>query len=213
MTGGRRELTDTECHRAANYGAQVRRVRGLVSPRGSKPVWTFVELGHPMSQDHWPRITPPQIRAAVWHSLIAGARGITYFNHSFGGRCQTQHACCGIPAMRACGDGQGDEQADQGARPVLNAPFVTSRWTHSQATKAMVKWKGGHFYVFAVRRRMFLYGLVLDPVRGQRDRHRPRREARDPGPRRVVQRLLRRRQRGSHLPHRRRLGLRSDPTV
>ena len=33
--------------------------------------------------------------------------------------------------------------------PVLNAPFVTSRWRHSPGTKAMVKWQGGHFYVFA----------------------------------------------------------------
>ena len=31
-------------------------------------------------------IAPEEVRAAVWHSLIAGARGIVYFNHSFGVR-------------------------------------------------------------------------------------------------------------------------------
>ena len=149
LTGGRRELTDTECHRAANYGAQVRRVRGLISPRGSKPVWTFVEVGHPMSRDDWPRITPPQIRAAVWHSLIAGARGITYFNHSFGGPCRTQHALrepCYASVRAAV---KATNKQIKSLAPVLNAPFVTSRWTHSRTTQAMMKWKGGHFYVFA----------------------------------------------------------------
>ena len=141
-----------------------------------------------MSQDHWPSITPPQIRAAVWHSLIAGARGITYFNHSFGGRCQTQTRC-GSPAMRACGRrSKATEQADQGARPVLNAPFVTSRWTHSQGDEGDGEVEGRPL----LRLRRFsgercLHGLVLDPVRGQRDRHSPRRESQDPGPERVVQ--------------------------
>ena len=49
---------------------------------GSKPVWAVVELGHPFSESDWPTITPAQVRAAVWQSLIAGARGIVYFNHS-----------------------------------------------------------------------------------------------------------------------------------
>jgi hypothetical protein len=149
LAAGRRALTDTECHRASNYGAQVRRVRRLVSPRGSKPVWTFVELGHPMSQDHWPSITPPQIRAAVWHSIIAGARGIIYFNHSFGGRCQTQHALRDPCYASVRATVKGTNRQIKALAPVLNAPFVTSRWTHSPATKAMVKWHGGHFYVFA----------------------------------------------------------------
>ena len=142
-------LTDAECHRASNYGAQVRRVRRLVSPRGSKPVWTFVEVGHPASEDHWPSITPPQIRAAVWHSLIAGARGITYFNHSFGGPCRTQHALRDPCYASVRATVKATNRQIKALAPVLNAPFVTSRWTHSPATKAMVKWSRGHFYVFA----------------------------------------------------------------
>ena len=149
LTGGARALTDDQCHRASNYGAQVSRVRRLVSPRGSKPVWTFIEVGHPASEDHWPSITPPQIRAAVWHSLIAGARGITYFNHSFGGPCRTQHALREPCYARARATVKATNRQIKALAPVLNAPFVTSRWTHSPATKAMVKWSRGHFYVFA----------------------------------------------------------------
>ena len=190
------------------------RVRRLVSPRGSKPVWTFVEIGHPASEDHWPSITPPQIRAAVWHSLIAGARGITYFNHSFGGPCRTQHALRDPCYARARATVKATNRQIKALAPVLNAPFVTSRWTHSPATKAMVKWSRGHFYVFAgSAENVSSTRLVLDPLRRERHRHRRRREAPDSGPQRTVQRLVRRRQRDSHLSHRRWLGLRSEPSL
>jgi hypothetical protein len=33
-------------------------------------------------------VTPPQAIAAAWHSLIAGARGIIWFQHNFSGPCQ-----------------------------------------------------------------------------------------------------------------------------
>ena len=67
-------------------------MRALVSPPRSKPVWAFVEVGHPFSEADWPTIRPAEVQAAVWQSLIAGARGIIYFNHTFGGPNQTQHA-------------------------------------------------------------------------------------------------------------------------
>jgi hypothetical protein len=149
--GGRQRavVKADDCHVAANYGWQVSRVRSFVSPARSKPVWAFVEVGHPAGQDDWPGITPPQIRAAVWHSIIAGARGIIYFNHSFGGPCQTQHALrerC-YAAERAMVKSVNAQI--KSLAPVLNAPFVTSRWRHSRSTRAMVKWHGGQFYVFA----------------------------------------------------------------
>ena len=192
LTGGRRELTDTECHRAANYGAQVRRVRGLVSPRGSKPVWTFVELGHPMSQDHWPSITPSQIRAAVWHSLIAGARGITYFNHSFGGRCQTQHALREPCYASVRATVKATNKQIKSLAPVLNAPFVMSRWTHNQGDAGHGEMEGRPLLrVRRFGRECGFHRLVFDPVCRERHGQSPRRESQDPGPKRVVQGLLR----------------------
>ena len=148
--GGERGVVKADnCHVAANYGWQINRVRSLVSPARSKPVWAFVEVGHPASEDDWPSITPPQIRAAVWHSLIAKARGIIYFNHSFGGPCQTHHALREPCYASARATVKATNRQIKALAPVLNAPFVTSRWRHSRATKAMVKWQGGHFYVFA----------------------------------------------------------------
>jgi hypothetical protein len=134
-------VKENGCHVGANYGWQVNRVRSLVSPPRSKPVWNFVELGG--------GITPAQIRSAVYHSIIAGARGITYFNHQFGGNCETQNILrdpC-YPKVRAAVKAT-NKQVTALAR-VLNAPFVSSHWMHSRVTKAMVKWYRGHFYVFA----------------------------------------------------------------
>ena len=105
-------------------------MRSLVSPRGSKPIWNFVEVGHPFTENDAPTIQAAAIRAAVWHSLIAGARGILYFNHNFGGPCQSQHVLrdsCGAavrPTVKAV-----NEQIKRLA-PVLNAPFADGSLDH-----------------------------------------------------------------------------------
>jgi hypothetical protein len=148
LLAGGSSLSPAQCHRAANYGATVNRVRSLVSPPGSKPVWAIVELGHPFSESEYPTITPPQVRAAVWQSLIAGARGIVYFNHSFGGPDQTQHilrdgtnagsAYASIRSVVTATDAQITQLA-----AVLNSPTVISGWSHGPGTTAMVKWAEG----------------------------------------------------------------------
>ena len=148
LIAGGAALSPAECHRAANYGATVRRLRELVSPAGSKPVWAFVELGHPAGESDWPTITPPEVRAAVWQSLIAGARGIIYFNHSFGGPHETQHILrdgtepnSPYAPIRSVVTAMNREIAS--LAPVLNSPTVTSGWSHSAGTTAMVKWENG----------------------------------------------------------------------
>ncbi|MCB5274688.1 hypothetical protein BJG92_02225 [Arthrobacter sp. SO5] len=147
--GRERDLTDQECRRAANYGWTVDRVRSLVRPAGSKPVWAFVEVGHPFTEMEAPTITGPEIRAAVWSSLIHGARGIIYFNHSFGGDCQTQHIL-----RDACGDGirpwvTAVNGQITGLAPVLNAPFLDGALVHAGGVDTAVKVHGGDLYVFA----------------------------------------------------------------
>ena len=149
FTGGSRSLSDAECRRASNYGAVVARTRSLVSPAGSKPVWALIEVGHPFTEADAPTISGSQIRAAVWHSLIAGARGIIYFNHSFGGRCTSQHVL-----REACGAAVRPIVAATNARlrslaPVLNAPTLTSGFGHSRSTRALAKFHAGHFYIIA----------------------------------------------------------------
>ncbi|MDV8147961.1 hypothetical protein [Arthrobacter sp. B10-11] len=142
-------LAPEKCRLAANYGWTVDRVRSLVQPAMSKPVWAFVEVGHPFTDPNAPTISGPQIRAAVWSSLIHGARGVVYFNHNFGGDCLSQHVL-----RDPCGEAVRPwvtEVNGQIARlaPVLNAPFLDNALAHGDGVDAAVKVHGGSLYVLA----------------------------------------------------------------
>jgi hypothetical protein len=144
-----RRLPPDVCHTAANYGRTIDRVRSLVSPSGSKPVWGFVEVGHPSGESTAPTITPQQISAAVWSTIIHGARGVIYFNHSFGGPCQTQHALrdpCYKDVRAAVKQLNGQIKV---LAPVLNAPFADGVAKGSAGVDVSTKWYDGHFYVLA----------------------------------------------------------------
>ena len=117
-------ISPSECRLAANYGLTTRHVRSLVQPLASMPVWNFVELGHPFLEDEGGTITPQQMRAAVWSSIINGARGIIYFAHNWGGPCRSYNLLrdhCG-DAIRA--DLTAVNQQIGRLAPVLNAPFL-----------------------------------------------------------------------------------------
>lgn len=143
------QLPADACHRASNYGRTVSRLRSLVKPAGSKPVWGFVEVGHPFTEADWPSAKPEQVVAGVWSSIIHGARGIVYFNHSFAGSCQTQHALregcyAGVRAAVKRVNGQ-----IRALAPVLNAPFVDGVVKGSGGVDTATKWHDGNFYVLA----------------------------------------------------------------
>lgn len=152
LVGGR-SMSEDECRLAANYGWTVDRVRSLVEPAGSKPVWAFVEVGHPASEDFAPTISGPQIRAAVWSSIIHGARGVVYFNHNFGGDCISQHVLrdrCGTPVREAVSSV--NAQITKLAR-VLNAPFIDGVTTAPESIDHMTKLQGDRVYIFAAAAR------------------------------------------------------------
>ncbi|HEU4331335.1 MAG TPA: hypothetical protein VFR40_09475 [Lapillicoccus sp.] len=147
LLGYGRALTSAECRRASNYGRVVDRVRGLVSPAGRMPVWAYVELGHPGTTGG--QITPDQAAAAVWSSLIHGARGIVYFNHSFGGTCPTHHLLrdpcyADIRSRISALNAQITRLA-----PALNAPRVDGLTSVTGGVDALTTWSNGTFYVFA----------------------------------------------------------------
>ncbi|HEX6419757.1 MAG TPA: hypothetical protein VFZ77_14755 [Acidimicrobiales bacterium] len=137
--------------RGASYGANVDRIRALDGLDGVRqPVWAFVELGHPFSEDDAPTITAPQVRSAVWHSIIAGARGIVYFNHNFGGPCRTSSVLrTGCDPEMAPAVTELNAQVTELA-PVLNAPFAQGYVTAEGPVEVMAK-RGpdGAWYVFA----------------------------------------------------------------
>ena len=143
-----RALTEQECRRSSNYGWNVDRLRELDAMDGQrKPIWNFVELGCPFSNGDC--ITPDQVRSAVWHSIIAGARGVVYFNHSFGGSCQTHHvlrSSCytAIRSMVTSVDAQIKQLAT-----VINSPFADGYASSGSGVRVMAKKGPDGYYVFA----------------------------------------------------------------
>jgi hypothetical protein len=146
-------LTVTQTRLAANYGYTVDRMRALDVMDGQRrPIWNFVEVGWPFSETAAQgarTILPAEARAAVWHSIIAGARGIIYFNHSFGGPNQTQHALRepAYAAVRAAV--KSTNQLITQLAPVLNAPFADGFGRASPSVRTMTKSHDNKYYVFA----------------------------------------------------------------
>jgi hypothetical protein len=141
-------MSKDECHRPSNYGLTVDTVRKLVKPAGSKPIWNFVELAR-LEDTAALDITPPQITAAVWSSIIHGARGIVYFNHSFGGKCPTDNVI-----RNSCFKAVQEEITKTNSTikkmaPVLNAPFAGGVAKAGAGADVSVKWYDGHFYLIA----------------------------------------------------------------
>jgi hypothetical protein len=79
-------LTTAQRALPANYAYNITRIRQIEAEDGqSKPIVADIETGCPVQ--HGACTTPAAARAAAWHSLIAGARGILWFQHNFSGPC------------------------------------------------------------------------------------------------------------------------------
>jgi hypothetical protein len=153
LLNGGRPLTPTQTRRAANYGYTVDRMRALDAMDGRrKPIWNAVEVGWPAGETAAQgarAIEPAEIKAAVWHSIIAGARGIIYFNHSFGGPHRSHH-CLREPAYAAVRAAvKSTNQLITQLAPVLNAPFADGFDSASSSVRTMAKYHDGKYYVFA----------------------------------------------------------------
>jgi hypothetical protein len=143
--------TDAADRKGGSYGWTVNRVRTLDALDGVRqPVWGVVEVGHPFTDETALTITAAQMRSAVWHSIISGARGIVYFNHSFGGSCPTfsvLRARCD-PEMNSAVTEVNSQITE--LAPVLNAPFADGYVTAKGPAEVMAKLgPDGAWYVFA----------------------------------------------------------------
>ena len=95
------------------------------------------------------QIQPDEIKAAVWQEIIAGAHGIVYFNHSFGGPEVTDNVLRDpYYAAELAAVTQTDALIKQLA-PVLNSPFDDAFVTVNSSVRAMSKYYNGEHYVFA----------------------------------------------------------------
>jgi hypothetical protein len=142
-----RALTQAECRRAANYGYVVDKMRRLDALDGARhPIWNFVEVGCPFDNNMC--ISPAQARAAVWHSLIAGARGILYFNHSFSGQI-THHVLRDARYQAMIDTITAVNQQIVSIAPALNGPTLGQGFSATGGARATARWDGRNFYVLA----------------------------------------------------------------
>jgi hypothetical protein len=131
---------------SANYGWTVDRMESFLSPAALHPTWNFVELGHPFSESFAPTISPDQMEGAVWQSIVHGSRGIVFFNHSFGGSCQSQHV------LQECGTAMRDRVSAVTARIRSLAPVLNSQsysWNGGSGVATMLKRVNGSWYLLA----------------------------------------------------------------
>jgi hypothetical protein len=81
-------LSDAQRALTANYAYNVTRLEELEAVVGvSKPILVDVETGCPFTSTPAQCIGPAGSVSAAWHALIAGARGIIWFQHNFSGPC------------------------------------------------------------------------------------------------------------------------------
>lgn len=160
---------------AFGYGVSVDAQRHYARlDRVDKPLWMFVENSRPWDITS-PAITADQMEAAVWNSIVHGARGIIYFIHDFGGGASGAAAERGVWSAgyydRTMGDAIIARMKTVNARlkslaPVLNSPeigtihpttgreqhaaFVTvSSSTSGVPIDVMVRQYAGKTYIFA----------------------------------------------------------------
>jgi hypothetical protein len=78
------KMTQDECRRACHYGDMIDKMRSWGT---NAPMYCYVETGGPYRENTTAStyIKPSELNAAVWSSIIHGARFICYFDHTFAG--------------------------------------------------------------------------------------------------------------------------------
>lgn len=123
----------------------VERLKKWAGP--DREVWNCVEAKIGEKDEH---MTPQQLRAEVWMSLIHGSRGIIYFVHQFKPVFREASVLEDPPLLQAMTDV--NNQITQLA-PILNSPDLPIRMKYraeGSATAAMAKKRGDSIYIFAV---------------------------------------------------------------
>ena len=165
-----RDATQDEAARGSNYGDLITDQEAFTG--GKTPLYAFIEDGGPYPTDTSAAdyITPPELNWATWSSLIHGARGVIYFNHTFGGPAQGDDNLAGS-FYQTVQPGQSvsiytqvkntDALVEQMA-PVLNSPTAlnyvavnTPGYVNRVVTslfsgiEVLAKDNNGQFYIFA----------------------------------------------------------------
>lgn len=140
------------------------------------PLFQFVEVGGPYTYDTTfaDYITPPEINWGAWSSIIHGARGLIYFNHTFGGPAAVSDDSLADSYFQTVkppntvsiyAQVKATNALIKQMAPAINSPTVTNYVTVTPAgnldavtasggggIETLAKLQGGHYYVFAATR-------------------------------------------------------------
>jgi hypothetical protein len=166
-----RDMTSDEMSRGSHYGDMVDWARSYQTTY-SIPIYQIIETGGPYTENTSASnyITPPELNWAVWSSIIHGARGIIYFNHSFAGPGGSFDNLSD-PYYQTVQPGQTISIYDQvkstnamveQLAPIINSPFALnyatvdgphysfgSSYRELGGLEVMVKYYNDTFYIFA----------------------------------------------------------------
>jgi hypothetical protein len=148
----------------ANYAFNVTRIEQIEALNGrSKPITVDVETGCPGSNNIC--TTPAAAKAAAWHAIIAGARGIIWFQHNLGGPCvdfssfydgsnpaSSMFNCQQTPEVTlhdVVKNVSSFNHEVQSLSSVLLSPFAENYVTTRSDVSVMAKYSAGNFYIFA----------------------------------------------------------------
>jgi hypothetical protein len=157
-------FNSAQAHLAANYESNVTRLRSVQKLNGeSKPIVAAIETGCPFTNGKC--VTSAQFTAAAWHALIAGARGIVWFQHNFSGPCLDfrtfQDGSNPSSPLYSCQIVPGETLHDlvqavttfnvevASLKSVLLSPFADGYVTTTGLVSVMAKYYNNKFYVFA----------------------------------------------------------------
>ena len=113
-----------------------------------RPVMAFTETDHMNGGSIYPQ--PAQTVAEVWNAIIAGARGVEYFDQ-YSDITDASYTGAGHYPPGAMYNAIKDTDARIAAlAPVINAPFANGYVTVSADMSVMAKYLDGHFYIFAI---------------------------------------------------------------
>jgi hypothetical protein len=175
-------MTPDEAARGCRYGDMVDLMRPVQAGHFPAPIGQFIENGGPYTEDTTAGsyIFPAEMNAAIWSSIMHGARWLIYFNHTFagpggaGGDISTNNF--GNAYYQTPQVGQPISINDQAKAtnalvkslaPVINAPFAlgfatvsAAGWKFGDAGPTninagfdiMTKYGSGKFYIFAMPR-------------------------------------------------------------
>jgi hypothetical protein len=122
--------------------------------KNMRPIWPDIETSEVDTFNTiCYRPTPADMQSMVWNAIIAGARGITYFNNNFASNCPNASLGSHILLNSTYSDIRAGvtnvNTRVKNLAPVINSKFANGFETHNGQINSMTKYYNNQFYIFA----------------------------------------------------------------